>query len=693
MKSAVPVILIVDQSDTEIKQGMDLLNGIDATFETCTVADDVFQLVLERQPAVVVLSSQLKGKDGYQVLNHLKSQTETSHIPIILIPSNFGERQMKLHSEMVKRVEVLPKPVDQARYRQLVEFYVELYQYRIAVEAIGGEKKNRSLVEGRDEGVLVVDELGKICFANGAAERLLEARVHYLCGQYIESILQDGSETLVSDWQEHPVSKVTRTEQILQVESAKIWCASGDSITAKFAAIPVLHLPGKKLLFAFRRIKESREKTDKKLRHSSVDQLTGLPTRVRIDEFIDSAIQKSKNEANHFALLFLDLDHFKYINETLGHDLGDALIKSVAQRLSQLVRRDDSVCRMEGDEFIVVLGELDHPSNAGAVAKKMLDRLHEPFFVNGHEIFTGCSIGIAVYPSCGDDADALIKNAEAAVARAKNLGRNNYQFYTVEMNKQRADRMELEQDLRKALDSSQFSVEYHPLISHDDNVLEAFEVRLVWQHPKRGLLEVDDFLPIAEDTGFGSDLYRWMWQQASKELCEHGQSLSGVKLCMPISPSLFAQDDIVEWLSAQVELAGLSPSDLLIQIPESTLMARGLSFSGVITALQKAGFQFVLDNFGTGHGSLELIRSIPYSMIKISERFIDNMMESKADELIVDGIIYLAHNLGFKVIATGVKTSQQLDFLQSKGCDWVEGAWVNKGLAKELLEKVPQRFR
>lgn len=693
MKSTLPVILIVDQNETEIKQGMDLLDGIEATFDVCTVADNVFETVLEKQPAVVVLSSQLDGKDGYQVLNHLKSQTETSHIPVILIPSNFGERQMLLHAEMVKRVEVLPKPVDQVRYRQLAEFYIELYQYRVAIEAIGGEKKNRSLVEGRDEGVLVVDEVGKICFANGAAERLLGARVHYLCGQYIESLLQDSAETLVSGWKEHPVSKVTQTEQILQVESAKIWRANGESIVVKFAAIPVLHLPGKKLLFAFRRIKESREKTEKQSRQSTVDHLTGLPTRVRVDEFVDSAVQKAKNEGNHFALLFVDLDHFKYINETLGHDLGDALIKSVAQRIAQLVRRDDSVCRMEGDEFIVVLGELDHPSNAGAVAKKMLDRLHEPFFINGHEIFTGCSIGIAVYPSCGDDPDALIRNAEAAVARAKNLGRNNYQFYTVEMNKQRADRMELEQDLRKALDNSQFSLEYHPLISHDDNALEAFEVRLVWQHPRRGLLDVDDFLPVAEDAGFGPDLYRWMWQKTSQELCEHGQSLSGVKLCMPISPSLFAQVDIVEWLSAQVESAGLSPSDLLIQIPESTLMSRGLSFSGVITELQKAGYQFVLDNFGTGHGSLELIRSIPYSMIKISERFIDKMMESKADELIVDGIIYLAHNLGFKVIATGVKHAQQLTFLQSKGCDWVEGAWVNKDIAKDLLEKVPQRFR
>ncbi|OUS28910.1 hypothetical protein A9Q99_11070 [Gammaproteobacteria bacterium 45_16_T64] len=693
MTSTLPVVLIVDQESTEIGLAMELLDGIEATFKACSNAAEVFQLTLEIQPAVVILSSQLELKDGYQVLNHLKSQNETAHIPVIFVPANFGERQMKLHADMIRRVEVLAKPVDEVRYRGLVEFYLQLYQYRVAIEAIGGEKKNRSLVEGRDEGVLVIDEAGKICFANGAAERLLDTRVHALCGQYIETILQDSAERLMSSWKDHPISKVTKTEQILQVESAKIWGATGDVIDVKFAAIPVFHLPGAKLLFAFRRLKKSREKKGKLSRLESTDHLTGLPTRIRVDDYISSAIQKAKLENNHFALLFIDLDHFKYINETLGHDLGDALIKSVAQRVSQLLRKDDAVCRMEGDEFVVILGELDHPTHAGAVAKKVIDRLHEPFLVDGHEIFTGCSIGVAIYPSCGDDTDILIKNAEAAVARAKNLGRNNYQFYTVEMNKQRADRMELELDLRRALDSSQFKLEYHPLINHEESSIEAFEVRLVWEHPKRGLLEVDDFLPVAEDAGFGPDLYRWMWKRASAELSEHGKSLPGMKLCMPISPSLFAQDNIVEWLLRQVEKAGLIPEDILIQIPESTLMARGLSFSGVITELQKVGFQFVLDNFGTGHGSLELIRSIPYSMIKISERFIDKMMESKADELIVDGIIYLAHNLGFKVIATGVKHAEQLSFLQSKGCDWVEGAGVDKDIAKALLEKVPQRFR
>ena len=693
MTSVLPVVLIVDQAESENEQSLRLLDGISADFVACNDASDVFSLVKEKQPAVVILSSQLDGKDGYQVLNHLKSQAETSHIPVMFVPSNFGERQMRLHADMMRRAEVLPKPVDQTRYRQLVEFYVQLYQYRVAIEAIGGEKKNRSLVEGRDEGVLVVDELGKVCFANGAAERLLDIRVYALCGQYLESIFQESNDSLVSNWKKHPISKVIQTEQILQVENAKLWCANGDTINVKFAAIPIFQLPGAKLLFAFRRLAESRGKRGKLSHLASTDHLTGLPTRMRLDDFISSAIQKARNESNHFALLIVDLDHFKYINETLGHDLGDALIKVVAQRISQLLRKDDAVCRMEGDEFAVVLGELDHPSHAGAVAKKIIDKLHEPFFVDGHEIFTGCSIGVAIYPSCGDDTDSLIKNAEAAVARAKNLGRNNYQFYTVEMNKQRADRMELELDLRKALDGAQFTLEYHPLISHDEQTIAALEVRLVWQHPRRGLLEVEDFLPIAEDAGFGPDLYRWMWQQTSKELSEHGQSLSGVKLCMPISPSLFAQEDIVDWLLGQTASAGLNPEDVLIEIPESTLMARGLSFSGVITELQKKGFQFILDNFGTGHGSLELIRSIPYSMIKISERFIDKITESKADELIVDGIIYLAHNLGLQVIATGVKRPQQLAFLQSKGCDWVEGSCVNNNIAKELLEKVPGRFR
>lgn len=695
-----PAVLIVDPIEKNLAVCKTYLESLDIDLVLEQNPKVIVSQAKVLLPALIIMATKLGDPDGYQLLNQLRSQPETKHIPIILLPTNLSETQMQLHGDLINHVHVLPKPVNGKRLLGMVRFFLKQHRYKVSISSISGEK-NRTLIESSDEGVLAVDEEGSICFANAAAETLLKAKVTDLVGQYIQSVFEEETDLIQPDWQGHPIAKVTRTEQILQVESSSMWRTDGECIKVKFAAIPIQKIAGVKLLLAFRQIKETREGKKKLIGLSNTDHLTGLPTRAKTEEFVEQIVELAKARNFYFGLLYIDLDHFTYINESLGHDRGDALIKVISERIKLQVRRDDIVGRMEGDEFMVILTQLDHPTNAGSVAKKIIQQLHEPFLVDGHEIYTSCSIGVSVYPNCGDNTAILIKNAELATIRAKDLGRNNYQFFTAEMNRQRAAVLELEYDLHKAFELHQFDIQYLPHIDTETGELAAIEARLVWNHPENGVIESSSFLDIAEDAGLGLELFNWLWKSACKQLGElkrECETAGNLMVVMPMSLAMMANDHLEKWLLDQVGETGLSPQEILIAVAESSLMARNLEAMDLLRALNKQGFQFCLDNFGTGYGSLDLIRSLPYSFIKLSESFVDRMGISRTDATIVDSSIYLAHNLGINVMATGITKKEQWEFLVNKGCDWLQGDWVEQNHLLEsfaairtVLEKHPSK--
>lgn len=681
------LFIIADTQDRNIAFYSELIQACGARALATEQSGNILNLVASHQPALLILDSGFQDPDSYHVLNLLKANEQTRHIPVLFITSNLSERPMALHEELFRQVDVMAKPVNERDLQDKLKRYMRLHRLRHQIAQLGDDKE-KNVLENKDEGVLALDQHGQILFANHAAERMLKTTALQLCGQYLETLLQEACTLARSNWREHPVAKVTRTDQILQVDKALLCRADGERIQVKFAAIPVNSLPEVAMLFAFRQLKDSRESRQKLAKLSHVDHLTNLPLRTQLEAQIDRCVLKAGVSGFYFALLYVDLDHFRHINETMGHDRGDQLIREVAKRIQSMVRRDDIVGRMEGDEFVVVLNHIDLPENAGMVAQKIIDKIREAFLIDGHKIFISNSIGVSVYPSCGDDARTLLKNAETALSRAKAVGRNNYQYFTAEMNKLRVEQMQLEHELHQAVDQCQWRVQFQPVAAVDSRQLVACEIKLSWVNPARGELLLDEFLPTAEESGLAPVIFRWFWQHALARMANMNEhERDAVKWLLPISPSLLMQEGGVEWVRDTVRQQGIEPDRILVKLPESAFPVRHSQLSEVLNQLCKEGFHLVLDNFGTGFAPLKLLRDIPYSLIRLGDIFVSDIEDARGDHAIIKGVIHLAHEMGLKVMASEVHTSNQYDFLRACGCDWLSGDAV-----VEQIDNLPKQM-
>ncbi len=682
-----PLVIVCDPQDTNIAYYTEVIQAMGAVCLATSLGGNVVNLVASHQPALVILDSQLDEPDGYQLLNLLKSGKKSKHIPVLFVAGNLSERKMCLYDDMFALVEVLAKPINEQHLQRHIRHYLEQYEYRMEIDALYSEEK-ADPIANHEEGILASNQCGQIIFANYAAEQILKASSAELYGVYLESLFEETCTRVKSRWNEHPVAKVTAGDQILQVDKAMLWRRDGEAISAKFAAVPFASDKGIRLLFAFKQLKDPRESKDKLAKLSQVDHLTSLPTRSFIEEHIDRTVLKAGITGYYFAVLSVDLDHFRYINESLGHDRGDRLLKAVADRIYALVRRDDQLARMEGDEFVLVLSHIDAPENAGMVANKIIDRIREPFLIDGHEVFTGCSIGVSVYPTCGDDANILMKNAEAALSRAKAIGRNNYQYYTVEMNKLRVEQMQLEYELHQALEQKQWRIQYLPVTTRDRNKVVACEVRLTWVHPTKGEIPLEAFLSQAEEAGLAPTLFRWLWQQALNRFDQlPDDSKAKVRLIMPTSPAILLQEGGVDWVINAIARVGLNSDQIFIELPESYYTLRHSQHGEVLNELCRNGFNLILDSFGTGFAPLNLLKEVPYTLVKLSESFIAACEVSKTDQAIIKGVVDMVHQLGIQVLATAVDTPVQQTFLEAVGCDWLSGEAIDRD-----LEQTPQKL-
>lgn len=682
-----PLVIVCDPEDSNIAFYTEVIEALGAHCLATTAGGNVVNLVTSHQPAVVILDSGLDEPDGYQLLNLLKSDKKSKHIPVLFVTGNLSERKMCLYRDMFALIEVITKPIDEQNLQGYLNHYLKQYVYRSEIDALYSEEK-ADPIANTQEGILALDRSGQIIFANYAAEQILKASSVELAGVYVESLFEEPCSRAKSRWAEHPISRVTAGDQILQVDKASLWRRDGEAITAKFAAVPFSSANGIKLLFAFKQLKDTRESKDKIAKLSQLDHLTGLPMRGAIEESIDRTVLKAGITGFYFAVLSVDLDHFRYINESLGHDRGDRLLKAVADRIFSLVRRDDQVARMEGDEFVVVLSHIDLPENAGMVANKIIERMREPFLIDGHEVFTGSSIGVSVYPTCGDDAKTLIKNAEAALSRAKAIGRNNYQYYTVEMNKLRVEQMQMEYELHQALEQKQWRIQYLPVINRSQSDVVACEVKLSWVHPSRGEILMESFLPQAEEAGLAPTLFRWLWQQALDRFDQLPEEAKAkVRLIMPISPAILLQEGGVDWVISAIARVGLNPDQIYIELPESYYTVRHSQHGEVLNELCRNGFNLILDSFGTGFAPLNLLREVPYTLIKLSESLVAACELAKTDQAIIKGVVDMVHQLGIQVLATTVDSAAQKAFLESVGCDWLCGDAIDRD-----LEQSPQKL-
>ena len=433
-------------------------------------------------------------------------------------------------------------------------------------------------------------------------------------------------------------------------------------------------------------IGERQQAEERVLHQANHDALTGLPNRRLLLDRLGQALALAHRESHHVAVLFMDLDRFKTINDSLGHMAGDALLQTVAQRLSASLREGDTVSRLGGDEFVVVLPRLDEPKAAEKVAIKLVEALAPPFQLGGQELRVSASIGISLFPEDGRDTEALLRNADSAMYHAKDMGRNNYQFFMEQMNVAAAERLRLENDLHRALERREFELHYQPRISVASGGACGIEALIRWRRPERGLVPPGQFIPLAEDTGLIVAIGEWVIDVACRQAvawCAAG--LPHLPVAVNLSPRQFRHSNLVGTVAQALGRHGW-PSNLLeLEITEGVLMQHTDETLKTLEALNRLGVGLAIDDFGTGYSSLSYLKRFPVDCLKIDQSFVRDITVDPEDAAIVTAIIGLAHSLGLAVVAEGVETPNQLAFIREAGCDEAQGYHFSRPMPADQL--------
>lgn len=422
---------------------------------------------------------------------------------------------------------------------------------------------------------------------------------------------------------------------------------------------------------------------------ANYDALTGLPNRNLFNDRLDSALRVARREQHTLALLFLDLDRFKWVNDTLGHRAGDLLLKEVASRLKSILRDTDSISRLGGDEFTIVLTDLEQELDAEMIAVKVLETLALPYQLEQQEVFVTTSIGIAVYPSDGDSVELLYRNADNAMYAAKEAGRNQFSFFTAKMQQHAEKRLVLLNDLRNAIEENQFELYYQPVIDIQNDQLYGAEALIRWNHPSNGLISPDDFIPLAEETGLIQAIGHWVIDAALAQLSKWNLDGHDLHVAINKSSKQFHSDDCAIQLINKMKTLKVRPEQVTIEITESVFMEMHDKVLNLLKSYQLEGLKISLDDFGTGYSSLSYLRKFPFDVLKVDRSFVMDISSQNQDTSLIETMVIMGHKLGLKVVGEGVETELQRDILKQYNCDFLQGYLYSPPISAAEFE---QRF-
>jgi diguanylate cyclase (GGDEF)-like protein len=463
-----------------------------------------------------------------------------------------------------------------------------------------------------------------------------------------------------------------------------------DTFTAEFSEL--LQRLADNISFALEAFDRADEKSraDERIEYlASHDSLTHLPNREMFNGLLRQTIDAAGRYGRKFAVLFIDLDRFKVINDSLGHEAGDMLLVEIADRLRKALRSSDIVARLGGDEFVVVLEEATERLDVERIASHLLVTLSQPLELSGHECHTTASIGIAMYPQDGVDAQMLTKNADMAMYLAKEDGKNGYRFFTKEIRNQSIERLTLESALRRALERDQFSLHYQPKIDMGSGQITGVEALLRWNHPELGLVSPLQFIPLAEETGLIVPIGRWVLKQAcAQNMAWQRRGLRPVSMAVNLSPRQFADDRLLHDIDDALVASGMSPVLLQLEVTESMVMRNVARAIKVLNAIQSRGIRLAIDDFGTGYSSMSLMKQFPIDTIKIDRSFVRDLPNDSEDQAIAQAIISMGKALGMTVVAEGVETADQQAFLRNHACDEMQGYLFSKPLAPSQMARL-----
>ena len=681
------ILIITAQAiDAEILTGI-LGSARDGPFEVEWVQHLATALKRVRMGGIDAILLDLTLSDSAGLATFEALYAVTSHTPIMTLGTVEDE---DLALEAVQRgaqgylakgyfaSSLVPQTIRNIIQRKAVEesFYKEKARAEIALNSIG-------------DAVICTDMQGNIDYLNVAAETITgwprsEAYGHSI--DEVFNIINGGTRN-----REHSiVSLVLQQNKTMSLpEDMLLIRRDGSEASIEDSAAPILGLDGQPtgVVIVFRDVSAAHAMAKKMVHLAQHDFLTNLPNRVLLTDRIAQAISSAKRNKKQLAILFLDLDNFKSINDSLGHTMGDELLQSVASRLTACVRESDTVSRQGGDEFVILLTETTDEKYAATTADKILAMLASPHTIDGNDLHVTTSIGISVYPADGIDTETLIKNADTAMYHAKEIGRNNHQFFKAEMNVRAVERQLIEANLRKALEKGEFILHYQPKVNLESSMVTGAEVLLRWMHPDWGMVLPERFMATAEECGLIVPIGRWVLRQACAQAKQWSDAgLAPITVAVNISALEFRQKKFIQDVRQVLHDTGLDPQYLELEITESVLMRNADASALILHELKDLRVILAVDDFGTGYSSLSYLRQFPIDVLKIDQSFLKNMELDPQNGIIVSAVIGMGNNLKLKVVAEGIENEAQLIYLREKKCEEGQGFFFGKPVvAKDFL--------
>jgi len=556
-----------------------------------------------------------------------------------------------------------------------------------AEDALFAEKERAQVtLDSIGDAVLTTDLQGKVSYLNRQAEKMTgwsreEAVGHPLTEVF--SIVDGTTRQVVAN----PAKvAITQNQTVGLANNCILIRRDGLELAINDSAAPIHDRDGQVIgaVLVFEDVSESRAMTLKMSHLARHDFLTGLPNRMLLTERLSQAIGLAQRHHRQVALLFIDLDCFKNINDSLGHTIGDQLLQSVGERLLATVRATDTVCRQGGDEFVILLPEIEQPQDAAHIAQKLLDAFAVPHLIGGQELHITLSIGISVYPDDGVDLDAVLQNADTAMYHAKTNGRNNFQFFRADMNTRAVRRLLIENNMRRALKQGEFVLNYQPQINLASGAITGAEALIRWRDPDLGAIPPGQFVPVAEECGLIVTIGHWVLREACQQVKVWLDSgLRVPSIAINISAVEFRHKNFLEGLAKILDETGLTPDYLELELTESLLMHDVESSATVLESLKDMGIKLAIDDFGTGYSSLSYLKRFPITTLKIDQSFVRDITTDINDATIVSAVVGMGRNLNHRVIAEGVETREQFEFLSTRQCPEAQGFLFSHPLPAE----------
>ncbi|KAF0216924.1 MAG: PAS/PAC sensor-containing diguanylate [Geobacteraceae bacterium] len=686
-------VLIVDDSMTVCEMLRNVFEARGYKVYAALTGEEGLTLFREHSPEVVLLDYHLPDIKGEQILPALKQSLSSAVIILMTADTTpaIATRAMQMGADGYVRKPFDPDYLinlsDSVRQSRALLSIEERLEERTK-ELRHNERRFRLLFEKMLNGFafheIICDENGKPCDyrfleINPAFERLTGLTRDHVLGRTVLEVLPDMEPSWVDIF-----GSVALTGKPAHFEKYSRAMNKYFEVTA--------YSP-KKGFFAttFDDVTGRKQAENQIQRLVYYDSLTSLPNRLLLHDHLEHALAQAARDGRIAAVLSCDLDHFKVVNDTLGHTSGDRLLKAVSARLATRVRRADTLSRMGGDEFVIILSGVHRLEDVAHAAQHLLDGLTSPFEVDGQEVFVSASIGIALYPCDGDDADSLLKNADIAMYHAKEAGRNCYRFYAAEMNVKSEQRMAMETSLRYALERKEFFLHYQPWLDLKTGRITGMEALLRWQHPERGVIPPDMFIPMTEETGLILPIGEWVLHTACLQLkALHEAGFPALRMAVNLSGRQLKHYNLAGTVARVLAETGVDPTCLELELTESSIMENIKETTTKLHAIREMGITLAIDDFGTGYSSLSYLKRFPIDKLKIDRSFVCDIPTNPDDVAITRAIIAMARSLKLKVIGEGVETEEQMAFLREHGCDEIQGYHISRPVPAEELQVLLQ---